>query len=207
MVSIQPQDATSSTTAESPTISTRHGFANRHLMAARKFTVDLLIHEEQHRGEAFGAAFDDAQWLATAAYIMSYSAVEAWVSETADDLQITEDWWRPFRRKGLLDRCDAILLYREHPPLDRRSSDVQAFLQLKQIRDGLVHPKAEWSTVGVGSRLSRVVLDAQFPLSPFEIDPKDAFPYGCMSAGGAQWAHDTASALISRLKQRMSSPN
>lgn len=172
-------------------------------MAVRKFARDLRSHEEEHAGEPFGSAFDDSQWLATAAFILSYSAVDAWVSETVDDFQFTDEQWAPYSGKALLDRCDGILALRGQPKLDRGSEPVQPFELLKKIRDGLVHPKAEWSSAGTGSRLSDVVHRAKFPLSPFKTDPKDAFPYGCMAAGGAQWAHDTAFALISHLHERV----
>lgn len=201
MTALQPHDCVSTTTTSSPTISTRHGFANRHLMAVEKFTCDLREHEEKHRGEKFGPAFNIAQWLATAAYVLSYSAVEAWVSETLDDFKVSELLWKPNKSKNLLDRCDAVLKILNKSPLDRSSPVFLDMQRLTKIRHGLVHPKAEWSTLGRGSDLSQVVLEAGFELSPFETDKKDAFPLGCMSTSGAQWAHDTAMALISELRR------
>src|SRR5688572_2371941 len=131
----------SRSTASSPVLSTRHGFSNRHLMAARKFARELESHEKRHVGEAFGPAFDDAQWFAMAAFIMSYSALEAWTSETTDDLKISQQFWKKHERRPLFDRCDAILRYRQSPPLDRTTETVRAVKTLAAIRNGLVHPK------------------------------------------------------------------
>lgn len=199
---LQVNDAVSETIASSPTLSTRHGWANRLLMAVRHFADLLQKHESRHAGEKFGAPFNLAEHYATAAYVLSYSAIEGVVTEVADDMAIAAEEWSAVDRDPILERCDWLMRRATGNRLDKGSPMSQRVKMLGSLRDGLVHPKAEWSTAGQGSKLSQLVLKAKIPLSPFETDAKDAFPLGCMSAGGARWAHDTASDFISFFREQ-----
>jgi len=165
-------------------------------MAVRHFIRVLEDHESEHRGERFGPAFDFSEHYATAAYILSYSAIEGAITEVADDMAITADEWAAVDHKPILDRGDWLMRRASGRRLPKGDAFAQRVAMLGKLRDGLVHPKAEWSTAGKGSRLSELVRKAKIPLTPFEVDAKDAFPLGCMSAGGARWAYNTASEFI-----------
>jgi hypothetical protein len=78
---------------------------------------------------------------------------------------------------------------------------------LRAMRNALVHGKAEWaSDDGSHAKLSRRITTAKLPMSPFVPIHGPAFPLGCMSAGVAEWAAETAGAVIRQMSSDLEIP-
>lgn len=182
---------------------TRAGFSLPNLRAAEHFADQLLNHEEAHNGEVFGPHWDHSQWYASAAILLSFSAMEAALDETEDDLKIPEPLLVPFQRAPFWDRVGAVLAYVEGEQFERGSEPFQSADLLRALRNGVAHPKAEWFDERTTHKtLTDRVNGARLPLSPFMPDPDKAFPLGCMSAGVAAWAAQSARAFIGDFRER-----
>lgn len=182
--------------AGSAALRVRRGFSVPHLCAAEHFAADLQAYERQHSGEAFGDVWERARWYASAAILMAFSSIEAVLDETEDDLGIPEGLLRPIQRAPFWERVAAVYAFIGAPPPTMGSEPYQSADLLRALRNGLAHPKAEWDDAQASHKaLTKRLLAARLPLSPFIDDPKTAFPHGCMSAGVAQWAADTARAF------------
>lgn len=182
----------------------RRGFSTRHLAAAEHFANELRRHEDDHFGAGLGPHFEICTWYGSAAIILSFSAIEAAIDETEDDLGLPVELTSVLDRAPTLDHAQALLTLRGCSAFDRGAAPFQAADLLRSIRNGLVHPKAEWDNAGeVGAQLSRKIVGAHLPLSPFEQNPSVAFPNGCMSAGVATWSVTTARQFIRELRTRL----
>jgi hypothetical protein len=193
----------------SATAKTRPGFALPHIRAAEHFAGLLRTHEAAHEGAPFGPPFDMARWYASAAILLSFSAIEAGCDEAEDSLSIPDALHRTLQRAPFWERVAAVLAFRGIEQIDRGAEPFQSTDLLRDLRNGLAHPKAEWGDEDAPDwrrthkRLCKRVLGAGLPLSPFLQDPTTAFPYGCMSAGVAEWAAGTARAFVGELRQRL----
>ena len=174
------------------------------MSAAKHFAEQLEKHEEVHQGAGWGDHFDFCTWYGTAAIILSFSAIEAALDEVQDDLQISSYLTKTFERARALDVAQAILAFRNCIPFDRGSEPFQSADLLRALRNGLVHPKAEWDHDRVvHEKLTRRIVGQNLNLSPFVEDAKLAFPHGCMSAGVANWSARTAECFIRELRKRL----
>lgn len=186
------------------TATARRNFSYPQWQAAEHFAQELGAHEEQHRGAGWGPHYDRCMWYASAAIILGFSAIEASIDEAEDDLDISPELAAVFERAPTLDRSQALLAHRGCQPFDKGGEPFQSADLLRSLRNGLVHPRAEWDNASVrNTQLSRKIVGARLPLSPFQPDPTLAFPHGCMSAGTAKWAADTARDFVRELRQRL----
>ncbi len=143
----------------------RRGFTSPHLQAAEHFAQELAVHEQGRTHADFSTHYDLALWLASAAIILSFSAIEAAVDEAADDLDIPQELATCIERAPTLDKCQAILAHVGAQVFDRGRAPFQSVSLLRDIRNGLVHPRAEWDHErDVHARLTRRILAAQLPL-------------------------------------------
>lgn len=189
------------------TATVRRNFSIPHLNAARHFADVLQKHEADHAGAGWGPHFDFCAWNASAAIILSFSAIEAAVDEIEDDLGLPTELTKAFERAPTLDHAQAILAHSGHPVFDRGAEPLQSAELLRLLRNGLVHPKAEWDNQrDRNEKLSRKIIGAHLPLSPFQADPNLAFPHGCMSSGVAAWAENAARSFIRELRARLGLP-
>lgn len=184
---------------------TRAGFSLPHLQAAEHFAEQLRDHETAHAGAEFGPPWERSRWYASAAILLSFSAMEAAVDETEDDLRIPEPLLAAFQRAPFWDRVGAVLAYKGATQFERGREPFQSADLLRLLRNGLAHPKAEWFDERTTHKtLTDRVNGARLPLSPFIPDPEKAFPLGCMSAGIAQWSAETARSFIREFRHRLS---
>ena len=186
----------------SATANVRRNFSTRHLKAADHFAEELRRHETRHAGAGWGSPhFDFCTWYASAAIILGFSAIEAAIDEAKDDLALPPD---ASERAPTLHRAQTLLAHRGSVIFDKEAEPFQSTDLLRILRNGLVHPKAEWDNARDRNKhLSRKILDAHLPLSPFLSDPDLAFPYGCMSAGVATWAASSAREFVRELRSRL----
>lgn len=186
------------------TASIRRTFALRHLWAANHFAGELIRLEQEHDGAGLGAHFDVCSWNATAALIMSFSAIEAAIDESEDDIGLPAELTSALSKAPTLDRAQAYLVHKGAIAFDRGAEPFQSTELLRVIRNGFVHPRAEWDhSQDLNRRLSQRILAAQLPMSPFWPDSTLAFPHGCMSAGTAEWAVETARKFIVEYRTRL----
>lgn len=186
------------------TATVRRGFSVPHLKAAEHFGRELLSHEAEHEGAGWGPHFEFSTWNASAAIILSFSAIEAAVDEAEDDLNLPAELTDVFEKAPTLDRVQALLAHLGCIPFDRGAEPYQRVDLLRILRNGLVHPKAEWDNARQRNKqLSRRIIGAHLPLSPFQTDPELAFPHGCMSAGVATWAASSARVFIREFRHRL----
>jgi len=186
------------------TATVRRNFSGSHLKAASHFAAQVRAHELAHGGAGWGEHFEFSQWNASAAIILSFSAIEAAIDEMEDDIGLPLELTRALEKASTLDHAQAILAHRDVPVFDRGAEPFQSVELLRALRNGLVHPKAEWDNDRQRNRqLSRKINGAGLPLSPFQQDPDLAFPHGCMSAGIAAWAEMSARSFIRELRSRL----
>lgn len=186
------------------TATVRRNFSIPHLNAADHFAAVLVEHEAKHLDAGWGPHFDFCSWNASAAIILSFSALEAAVDEAEDDLGLEKELTDVFERSPTLERVQAVLAHRGCRLLDRGAEPFQSAELLRALRNGLVHPKAEWDNARERNKqLSGKVVGAHLPLSPFQTDPELAFPHGCMSAGVAKWAASSARSFIREMRLRL----
>lgn len=192
----------------SATFKTRPGFAVPHIRAAEHFAGLLRAHEAAHEGAPFGPPFDVARWYASASILLSFSAVEAGCAEAVDSLDDPK-LLRAIQFGKFWDNIGRILLSRGAVAFQEDEDLYKSTDLLRDLRNGLAHPKAEWGDEDAPDwrrtheRLCERVLGANLPLSPFLQDAATAFPYGCMSAGVAEWAAGTARAFLGELRERL----
>lgn len=191
----------------SATATIRRTFALRHLMAADYFVGELRRIEAAHAGEGLGEPFDRCSHNATAAIIISFAAIEAALDEVAEDIGVPEELLAPIERATTLERAQALLAFHGKPTFARGGEPFQSANLLRSVRNGLVHPKAEWDhDMDLNVKLSGKILSLQVPLSPFWPDRDLAFPHGCMSAGFAGWSANAARVFIRELRARLDLP-
>lgn len=171
--------------------------------AAEHFASELRDHEKANEGKVFGPEWERSRWYASAAILLSFSAMEAALDETEDDLSIPDALLRPLQRSPFWDRVGAVLAHIGAEQMDKGCEPSQSADLLRLLRNGLAHPKAEWFDERTTHKtLTDRVNGAHLPLSPFIPDPEKAFPMGCMSAGVAAWAADTARRFIRDFRER-----
>ena len=182
----------------------RRNFAGRHLAAVAHFSEELRLHEAKHAGEELGDHFALCGHYGTAAIILSCTAIEAGIDEAKADLKVPDALSIVLDKASMLDHAQALLAHYEAEQFDKGAKPYQSVHLLRALRNGLVHPKAEYDdTKVIGKNLSSRLLAAKLPLSPFWPDPGTAFPHGCMSAGVAQWAYQSAREFMKQLRERL----
>ena len=87
-VTANPAGAAQAGISETLRVRIRHNFAIQHLNAADHFVRELRHHEAEHSGEGFGPHFELCLWTASAAIVLSFSAVEAAIFEAEEDLAL-----------------------------------------------------------------------------------------------------------------------
>lgn len=126
------------------------------------------------------------------------------MDEVEDHLGLPSELTDVLDRTPSLSHAQALLALQGQTVFDKGAEPYQSADVLRAKRDGLVHPKAEWDDARDRSKsLSRKIIGARLPLSPFQQDPAVAFPYGCMSAGVAKWAELSARMFIRELRDRL----
>lgn len=182
----------------------RRGFSIPHLLAAEHFARELLRHEAEHLDADWGPHFDFCTWNASAAIILSFSSIEAAIDEAEDDISLPAALAKALDRAPTLEHVQALLAHRGGTPFDPGAEPFRSADLLRALRNGLVHPKAEWDDAKDRNRkLSRRIIGARLPLSPFQPNPDLAFPHGCMSAGVASWAAASARQFIREMRSRL----
>jgi hypothetical protein len=184
-------------------IRARVGFSLPHVAAAEHFAEQLRAHEAAHATGSFGPSWEYSRWYASAAILLSSSSMEAAVDETQDDLKMPEQLVKPVRLKGLWTRVAAVIEYVGAEPFEEGQKEYDSADLLRSLRNGLAHPKAEWSdALQSHKELTERINKEGLPLSPFLPDPTTAFPLGCMSAGVATWSAATARRFIKEFRKR-----
>jgi hypothetical protein len=182
----------------------RRNFSGKHLKAAAHFAEELHHHEGKHAGAGWGSHFDFCSWNASAAIILGFSAIEAAVDEAEDDLALPRELTDALDRVPTLEHVQALLAHCGSATFEKGAEPYQSAHLLRDLRNGLVHPKAEWDSArDRNKKLSKKILGAGLELSPFQPDPDFAFPHGCMSAGVARWAESSARLFIRELRSRL----
>ena len=106
----------------------------------------------------------------------------------------------PLERARFFEGLAALYALKGKQPPPKGIMPWQSAALVRDVRNALVHGKAEWaSEEGNHAKLSKRITSAKLPLSPFVSDPESAFPLGCMSAGVAKWAADTAGAVLKQM--------
>ena len=107
-------------------------------------------------------------------------------------------------RAPLLERTQAMLVFKNAPPLAVGAEPVQSFNLLRRLRNALVHFKPEWShELDDHKKMGQRLIDHGLRLHPSISNPDDAFPLGCMSHGVADWAVKTAADFLREVSQRL----
>jgi hypothetical protein len=170
------------------TLRTRHNLAIHHLMAAALYARNVYAAENRHRGEPFGAHFEEIRWQVMACVMMAVAAVEAHFNERMQDLGVDNDFLKLIERKGILERHDLYLWFTDRPRLDFGATPTQPFADLVELRNALVHFHPEWDDDDdLHARLDRR-LAGKFATSPFLEPSAVFFPMRCMSHGCAVWS-------------------
>lgn len=174
-------------------------------MAAKYHARAVEDIENENEGKPLGPHFDTASWNATAAIVLSFAAIEAALDEAAEDYGLPDNLGAALERAATLEKAQAFLDYARVGPFDRGSEPFQSAELLRVIRNGLVHPKAEWDNAkDRNDKITAKIIGARLPLSPFWPDQSLAFPHGCMSAGTALWATETARRFIVSFRNKLS---
>ncbi len=182
-------------------------YSLRHLTAAKYFAEQLTKHEAAYDGFGFGEHFETCTWYGTAAIILSFSAVEAAINEAEVELKLPDELIEALERSPAIKHAQAILAYQRCTSFDRGSTPMQRLQLLCDMRNRLVHPKAELDSQNLTrAKLSKKIVAARLPRSPFQRDPKLAFPDGCMSAGTAMWSWSTARTFIQDFRSQLALP-
>jgi hypothetical protein len=148
------------------TATVRRNFAVPHLKAAEHFAEELRRHETKYAGAGWGSHFEFCSWNGSAAIILSFSAIEAAIDEAEDDLALPVELTDALDRAPTLEHAQALLAHRGSATFDRGAEPFQSAELLRALRNGLVHPKAEWDDARDRNRqLSRKILGAGLGLS------------------------------------------
>lgn len=186
------------------TVTVRRTFAVRHLMAAKYHSEAVAKIEEENAGAPLGSHFDTASWNATAAIVLSFAAIEAALDEAAEDFGLPSNLAAVLEKASTLERAQAFLDHAGVAPFERGSEPFQSAELLRVIRNGLIHPRAEWDNAkDRNDRITAKIIGARIPLSPFWPDHSLAFPHGCMSAGAAHWASQAARQFIVAFREKL----
>lgn len=185
----------------------RRTFAIRHLRAADHFASEVRRIETVHEGAELGEPYDLCSHNVTAAIIVSFAAIEAALDEASEDIRVPPELGLPLEKAPTLEWAQALLAFRGKPTFDKGAEPYQSANALRLIRNGLVHPKAEWDDdMERNVKLSAKVNALNVQLSPFWPGEGLSFPHRCMSAGVAEWAARSARLFIRELRLRLDLP-
>lgn len=188
---------------------TRNNFSIMHQRAAERFAAALLAHEEAFKDAGWGEHFEICCDYGSAGIILSFAAIEAAMAEALDDLQIRQPIRDAIDRAPTLGLAQAILALVGAEAFPTGAKTYQRANLLREVRNGLVHPKAEWSdNLKTHAMLSKRVVATHVALSPFAPNAAEAFPRGCMSSAFVTWAAKTSREFIHefRIKASLRSP-
>lgn len=174
-------------------------FRVKYLEIARSASESLSILEQQ--GCQSARWFDEAFMRASVAYLMSCMAVEACANEALTDIGVPRALHAPIEKLSPIEKMEALSAFRGVDCLRRGERTAERLKLLVALRNGLAHPKAEWSDDNLShAALSRKIRQERIARSPFAGAEDPDFPIACMSAGGAHWAVKTASDAIEEFR-------
>ena len=174
-----------------------------HVAGANHFANELEAHEMAVGSDPSGETFGKAHWYASAAILLSFAAVESSVDEVEDALGLPKTLSATGKHPPFWQRLDEVIAHAHGKPIEKGKGLYQRVGLLKDLRDGLAHPKLDWSNALKSyPKLTQRIVDQRLTLSPLRPDPATAFPYGCMSAGVARWAAKNARDFIQDFRVR-----
>ena len=174
-------------------------FRLKYIEIARSAADSLVLLEAEQPPTRW---YDEAFMRASVAYLMSSMAVEACANEALVDLSVPEALYAPIEKLQPIPKMEALAALKGFEPLDRGGAALQRLAVLIAIRNGLAHPKAEWFDDELShAKLSRKIDQTGISRSPFSAAEDPMFPVACMSAGGAQWAVETAWMVVEQFRR------
>jgi hypothetical protein len=161
-------------------------------------------------------------WLASGAILSAVASLEACANEifdhaidnnpdvcrhlTPNTVLLLSESWEVLERAPTLKKFEAALRFAGAMPFARGEDPYQSAALLIQLRNALVHYKAEWSSERGDHARLEAGLKGRFPASPFVQAPYTFIPDGCLGHGAANWAFDTTLRFNSEFARRMSLP-
>ena len=188
-------------------------FAWQHLKAATIFRDRVLILEDEHKNEPFGAFFEEIRSYVSACLMSSAASLEALINELfiahngelrSQLKDFDEEFWgkQGIERRQILAKYQLALKMLNVQQLDDQTSPYQETWALIELRNALVHYKPTWDP----DRQRKVelieVLFGRFPLSPFPDTGADFVSMKCMSGGCAEWAVSTTLSFMRECHNR-----
>ena len=175
----------------------RINFSIQHLLAAAHFSRHVAEVEQAHKGEPFGAFFEEIIWFSSACVLSCTAGLEAYANELFVDRsehfpdlrpEVADKLWELFEQKPTLEKFDMALLLKKKPVLDRGSRPTQDVAALVALRNGLTHFKPEWDNEQVAHAKLSQQLAHRFMPSPFLAAGESIFPRCWATHGCTQWA-------------------
>ena len=176
----------------------RVSFSLQHLLAASQFSSQVAKLEQAHKGEEFGAFFEEILWFSSACVLLCSAGLEAYVNELFVDRsqnfpdlrpEVADKLWELLEQEPILEKFEMALLLKQKPSLERGLRPTQDIAALVALRNGLTHFKPEWSDKQVvHSRLSKQLEVRGFGSSPFLPSTESIFPRRWATHGCTQWA-------------------
>jgi hypothetical protein len=187
----------------------RMNFAVQHMLAAARFSRQVLELEREHQGEAFGPFFDDILHHATACIFAASASLEAYANELFFDRatafpdyssELLDKLWEIFEQKPTLDKFGFALLLRDRPKMDRGARPYQDVTALIELRNALTHFKPEWDNEAVRHRDVSERLRGRFIPSSF-LDDALIFPRAWATHGCTKWAVESCLAFATEFER------
>jgi hypothetical protein len=188
----------------------RINLAVLHLLAASSFSRRTRELEVAHKGEIFGAFWEDILAQATAAVMISVAGLEAYANELFIDhekvfpglpIEVMAKLWELYEQKAILEKFEMALLIKKAEPFDRGSKVYQDVAALIKLRNCLVHFKPKWfHEQEEHAKLSKL-LGGKIEQSPF-LSPEPFFPRAWAGSSCTEWAVRSVVELIKQLERR-----
>ncbi|MDQ3562912.1 MAG: hypothetical protein M3436_01820 [Pseudomonadota bacterium] len=181
-----------------------------HFLSAARFSRHVKGLEETHRGQEFGAFWEEILAYSTATLLTTVAALEAFANELFVDYptvfpelrpEVMAKLWELYEQKPPLEKFEIALLLKQGQTFDRGTRPYQDVYALVRLRNGLTHFKPEWDNEQEHGRIS-ALLSGRISVSPFFSSPEPLFPRGWASYSCTDWAMESALRFLLEFERR-----
>jgi hypothetical protein len=190
-------------------VTLRVNLAVQHMLAAARFSRAVGALEQQHKGEAFGAFWEEILHNSIASTLACVASLEAYANELFFDRStvfpgytsdLLDRLWEAFEQKPTLEKFSFALLLRSKPGFSKGARPYQDVAAVIELRNALTHFKPEWDNEATRHRKLSDLLRGRFPLSPF-VNDRLIFPRNWATHGCTTWAVKSALVFARKFEQ------
>jgi hypothetical protein len=181
----------------------------QHMLGAARFSRSVGEIERKHAGAEFGEFWEEIFHISSACIFASVAALEAYANELFFDRAkvfpgysspLLDRLWETFEQRSITEKFEFALLLRNRQTMNRGARPYQDVAALIDLRNGLMHFKAEWENEAERHEQISRRLHARFSPSPFLPD-RLVFPRRWATHSCTKWAVESCLAFSKEFEQ------